>query len=104
MTSGATKWPKSERRREPNGSERRSVENGLPVYWVFQFLPLVGADITLITLISRRGASVHHHSPISSAWPWIWRELAHSEPNIQQIVKTDDQVPHDRRRLLGSSR
>ena len=55
MTSGATTWPKSERRRESNGSERRSVENDLPVYWVFQFLPLVGADITLITLKSHDG-------------------------------------------------
>jgi uncharacterized protein len=36
--------------------------------------------------------------------PWIWREPAHSERNIQQITKTDDQVPHDRRGLLSSSR
>jgi len=42
MTSGAITWPKSERRRKQNESERRSVESGLPVYWVFQFLPLVG--------------------------------------------------------------
>ena len=47
MTSGAITWPKSERRRKPNGSERRSVESGPPVYWVFQFLLLVRADITL---------------------------------------------------------
>jgi hypothetical protein len=52
MTSGAITWPKNERRRKPNGSERPSVESGLPVYWVFQFLPLVRADTTLI---SRRG-------------------------------------------------
>ena len=52
MTSGAITWPKSERRRKPNGSERRSVESGPPVYWVFQFLLLVKADIT--TLTSRR--------------------------------------------------
>jgi uncharacterized protein len=52
MTSGAITWPKSERRRKQSGSERRSVESGPPVYWVFQFLLLVRADTTLI---SRRG-------------------------------------------------
>ena len=51
MTSGAITWPKSERRRKPNGS----VESGPPVYWVFQFLLLVRADTTLT---SRRAPSL----------------------------------------------
>ena len=58
MTSGAITWPKSERRRKPNGSEQRRVESGPPVYWVFQFLPSVRADTN--TLSSRRGRAEHH--------------------------------------------
>ena len=76
MTSGAITWPKSERRRKPNGSERRSVESGPPVYWVFQFLLLVRADITLISRRGRPLCAEHHRevqlfcSALRGLWCW----------------------------------
>ena len=70
MTSGAITWPKSERRRNPNGSEQRSVESGPPIYWVFQFLPSVRADTTL-TLCAEHHREVQLFcSALRGLWCW----------------------------------
>lgn len=70
MTSGAITWPKSERRRNPNGSEQRSVESGPPIYWVFQFLPSVRADTTL-TLCAEHHREVQlFRSALRGLWCW----------------------------------
>jgi uncharacterized protein len=73
--------------------------------WCFVCAPLAGS----IRSKSSAPCRLAHHArglllTRRSQTPSRWREPAHSESNIQQITKTDDQVPHDRRGLLGASR